>query len=252
MAIFRVNKNKNYTVMSNYHFKDKKLSLKAKGLLSQMLSLPDDWDYTVAGLCAINKESEGSIKSALKELSDNRYLKITKTQNKQGRFSYIYDIFEQPYSEKLGPENPHVDNPAVENPYVDNPAVENTIQLNTNKLNTNKLNTNNTTTKVVEEEPPKTYGNSEINKLFDEWEKICGFRIDSKIKMNRYACQRLIKSKGLDNVIKVLPYVAESQTDKYAPSINNFIDLSEKWNNLWIWLKKKNMTEAMKYSTIKV
>ena len=242
MAIFRVNKNKNYTVMSNYHFKDKKLSLKAKGLLSQMLSFPDDWDYTVAGLCAINKESEGSIKSALKELSDNRYLKITKTQNKQGRFSYIYDIFEQPYSEKPGPENPH-----VENPYVDNPAVENTIQLNTNKLNTN-----NTTTKVVEAEPPKTYGNSEINKLFDEWEKICGFRIDSKIKMNRYACQRLIKSKGLDNVIKVLPYVAESQTDKYAPSINNFIDLSEKWNNLWVWLKKKNMTEAMKYSTIKV
>ena len=81
MAVFRVNKNKNYTVMSNYHFKDKKLSLKAKGLLSQMLSLPDDWDYTVAGLCAINKESVGAMNSALKELENNGYLKRTKVQN---------------------------------------------------------------------------------------------------------------------------------------------------------------------------
>ena len=68
MAVFRVNKNKNYTVMSNYHLRDKNLSLKAKGLLSLMLSLPEDWDYTVRGLSAINKESLGAIQSALKEL----------------------------------------------------------------------------------------------------------------------------------------------------------------------------------------
>ena len=67
MALFRVNKNKNYTVMANYHLRDKNLSLKAKGLLSQMLSLPDDWDYTVNGLCAINKESVSAMQTTLKE-----------------------------------------------------------------------------------------------------------------------------------------------------------------------------------------
>lgn len=139
MSVFRVNKSKNYTVMSNYHFKDKSLSLKAKGLLSQMLSLPDDWDYTVAGLCAINKESAGAMNSALKELEDNGYLKRTKIQDEKGRFGYIYDIYENPYMEEPHPENP----------YMDNPVLENLGQLNTNKQNTNKLSTNKLSTNNV-------------------------------------------------------------------------------------------------------
>lgn len=118
--------------MSNYHFKDKNLSLKAKGLLSQMLSLPDDWDYTVVGLCAINKESVGAMNSALKELENNGYLKRAKTQNNKGRFDYVYDIYENPYMEKPDPENP----------YMEKPVMENLAQLNTNKLNIKKQNTN--------------------------------------------------------------------------------------------------------------
>ena len=78
MAIIRVNKNKNYTIMSNYHLKEKNMSLKAKGLLSQMLSLPDNWDYTIAGLSAINKEKEGVIKTTLDELKHFKYLIVTK------------------------------------------------------------------------------------------------------------------------------------------------------------------------------
>lgn len=122
MSVFRVNKNNNYTVMSNYHLKEKKLSLKAKGLLSQMLSLPDTWDYSIAGLVAINKEEETSIKSALKELQEFEYLKVTKlmpNKTKTGRIEYIYDIYEQPYG-KQG---------------VENLGVENQGQLNINKLN---------------------------------------------------------------------------------------------------------------------
>ena len=68
MGVFRVEKNANYTVMSNYHLRDKSLSLKAKGLLSQMLSLPEDWDYTLSGLASINKEGKDAIRSAVKEL----------------------------------------------------------------------------------------------------------------------------------------------------------------------------------------
>lgn len=102
MSVIRVNKNSDYTVMSNYHFKDKRLSLKAKGLLSQMLSLPDTWDYTIAGLAYINKEGELAIKSALDELKENGYLLVTKLMPKDtesGRIEYVYDIFEIPSSE---------------------------------------------------------------------------------------------------------------------------------------------------------
>jgi len=236
MAVFRVNKNTDYTVMSNHHFKNKNLSLKAKGLLSQMLSLPPDWDYTVAGLCSINKESKTAIQSTLKELEDGGYLKRTRSQNDKGQFDYIYDIFEKPWTE---------------NPVTVGRCAENVPQLNTNKLSTKKLNTDNTTTKVVGK-TPETFGNSEINELFDEWERVCGFKITSKVKLNRFACQRLLKSRGKDSIFKALPYVAESQSDKYAPTIVNFMDLEEKWNALGVWYKKKYVTNFNKNGKISI
>lgn len=242
MATFRVNKTKNYTVMSNYHFKDKTLSLKAKGLLSQMLSLPDDWDYSIAGLCAINKESKPAITSALNELKQAGYLVVTKLmpdQTKSGRIEYVYDIYEKPSIEKQG----------IENQCLVSQVVKNITQLNTKKLSTNKQNTNNTIPKGIEQ-APESYGNAEINELFDEWEKNCGFKIDTKIKQNRYACQRLIKQRGFEQVKKVIKIVEESQNDQYAPGINNFMDLAEKWNNLAIWYKKKNVTNSMRYGKI--
>jgi len=127
MAIFRIEKNKNYTIMSNYHLKEKEMSLKAKGLLSLMLSLPNNWDYTIEGLVTICKENETAIKSTLKELKDFGYLEILKVQNKKGQFEYEYNIYEKPQSKK----------PEVENPAVENPTVENQGQLNTNKQKTN-------------------------------------------------------------------------------------------------------------------
>lgn len=110
---------------------------------------------------------------------------------------------------------------------------------------------NNSISKDIEKTSEK-YGDPEINELFEEWEKCCKFRIDTKVKQNRYACQRLIKSRGFERVKNVIPYVAESQLDQYAPSINNFMDLADKWNNLAIWYKKKKMTNTLKYGIIKV
>ena len=101
MSTFRVNKTKNYTVMCNNHLKEKTMSLRAKGLLSIMLSLPDNWDYTVDGLSSICVETPNTIKTILSELQEFRYLKITKMQPNQtqsGRFEYIYDIYETPYT----------------------------------------------------------------------------------------------------------------------------------------------------------
>ena len=87
MPVFRVERNKGYTVMSNYHLRDKSLSLKAKGLLSQILSLPEDWDYTLSGLCCINRESKDAIRSAVNELERAGYIERHQTTDKSGKFS---------------------------------------------------------------------------------------------------------------------------------------------------------------------
>ena len=137
MSVIRVNKTKDYTVMSNCHIKDKRLSLKAKGLLSEMLSLPDDWDYTVDGLCLINKENKTSIQGALKELEDNGYLIRTRMQDDLGRFAYQYDIYEHPL-----PILPQTENPSTDNLRTENPWTENQPQLNTNDKKTKKVITN--------------------------------------------------------------------------------------------------------------
>ena len=84
MAVFRVERIKDYTVMSNHHLRNKNLSLKAKGLLSQMLSLPDDWDYTLKGLAAINKESVDAIRTAIWELEDAGYVVRIRVRDERG------------------------------------------------------------------------------------------------------------------------------------------------------------------------
>lgn len=130
MAVFKIEKNKNYTIMSNYHLRDKNLSLKAKGLLSFMLSLPDDWDYSLNGLCSICKEQETAIKSTLKELKRTGYLVIDKVRGDKGYFEYVYNIYEQPV------EIEQEKHPEVENPPMDIPPLENDTQINTKEQNT--------------------------------------------------------------------------------------------------------------------
>lgn len=132
MSIFRVHKSNNFTVMSNTHFKEKKMSLKAKGLLSLMLSLPDDWNYSVSGLVKLSKDGKDSVMSALAELETFGYLERVRTINNKGQFSGIeYNIFETPQTDKPITEEQNADNPILEEQNAENPP-----QLNTNKLNT--------------------------------------------------------------------------------------------------------------------
>ena len=134
MAVFRVEKNKGYTVMSNHHLRNKELSLKAKGLLSQMLSLPEDWDYTLAGLSLINRESIDAIRTAVWELEKAGYITRRQGRDEKGKMTAIeYTIYEQPQPPALDCpvlENPTADNPILENPTADNPTLENPMQLN--------------------------------------------------------------------------------------------------------------------------
>lgn len=130
MAVFKVEKTKNYTIMSNHHLQNKNLSLKAKGLLSYMLSLPEDWDYSLAGLVANCKESKTALTTALNELKKNKYVIIEKmyaNQTKSKRIEYVYNIFEEPHLE------PGIHKQDTENQYLDFQDVEVNTQQNTNK-----------------------------------------------------------------------------------------------------------------------
>ena len=122
MSVFKIEKNKNYTVMSNYHLRDKNLSYKAKGLLSFMLSLPEDWDYSINGLVSISKEGVKAIRNILQELQRYGYLVIEKKQNEIGQFEYEYLIYEQPDTQKGD---------------MDLGDMEKDIQININEINTN-------------------------------------------------------------------------------------------------------------------
>lgn len=162
MAVFRVEKTRDYTVMSNHHLRNTDLSLKAKGLLSLMLSLPENWDYTTKGLACICKDGIDSINSGVKELEVNGYVIRRRLRNDKGQLTTTeYTIFEQPQTLDMTDTPPKGENPILDNPILDNqaqekPILENPIlgkpkqaepilgnphQLSTNILNTDLLNT---------------------------------------------------------------------------------------------------------------
>ena len=147
MAVFRVEKNRGYTVMSNHHLRNKALSLKAKGLLSQMLSLPEDWDYTLKGLSLINRESIDAIRTAVWELEKAGNIRREQGRDPKGKMAdMVYTIYEQPVLENPVLENPTSADPVLENPTSDNPASGYSTQLNKEIQRTNlprkeKLNT---------------------------------------------------------------------------------------------------------------
>ena len=134
MAVFRIERTRDYTVMSNHHLRNANLSLKAKGLLSMMLSLPEDWNYTTRGLAKICKEGADAIGAALRELEAAGYIVRHKLRDRQGRISDTeYVIYEQPQLRK-----PDTDSPDTENPYMDKPDTEKPAELNIEKSNTEK------------------------------------------------------------------------------------------------------------------
>lgn len=136
MPVIRVEKNKNFTVMSNYHLQDKELSLKAKGLLSCILSLPEKWDYSVAGLSAICKEGIDCIRTTILELEKHGYITRERIRQENGQLGGIeYVVREQPPVQEPTQEIPEQEKPILENPTQAFPMQENTMELNTNRIN---------------------------------------------------------------------------------------------------------------------
>ena len=249
MATFRVNKTSDYTVISNYHLREKEMSLKAKGLLTLMLSLPGNWDYSISGLASICAENETAIKTGLKELKKFGYLKISKIfPNKERgnkKIEYVYEIFEKPLvegkrqkeqeTEKQPLEKQKVENQGVENLPLESQAVENQGQLNTKELNTNKLNTKEVSTK--EYIHVKNEFSQSCEKIKNQWIKIAyefdlsGKQLKITDKRKR-AINNLLKEYSLEEMLRAMGKIRTS----------NFLQGNNKtgWQISFDWFTNKS------------
>ena len=231
--VIRINKTKNYVVMSNEHLQRKDMSLKAKGLLSLMLSLPEEWIYSIDGLCSLCMENETAIKSALNELKEHGYLTVKKvmpTTENGGRISYEYNIYELPQEiqgiEKQGVENLHLEIQGVENqPYINNKIINNKRQ--------------NIKDKKEKEEKEKT-----INDIIAEQKEELQEPLREYVKM-RKAIKKPITTHGLELALKRLSELT-SDTSVAVKIINQSIMNS--WQGLFE-LKPENKTNAFVIKT---
>ena len=177
MAVFRVNRNKNYTHMANYHFMDKSLSWKAKGILSNMLSLPENWDYSLAGLATLASDGMSATRAAIKELEEHGYLERKPIRNGGKFVDWEYLIYEKPLEEK----------PVAENQQVEKPQVENHTQLSTKESSTKQSNTKKSSTKRF------------IPPTLEEVQKYCQERknnVDAKKFFDYFTASDWVDAKG--------------------------------------------------------
>ena len=151
MAVFRIERTRDYTVMSNHHLRDKALSLKSKGLLSMMLSLPEDWNYTTRGIAKICKEGTDSIGTALKELERAGYIVRNRLRDSKGKIVDVeYVIYETPHPPDTGQpceDEPDTACPDSENPEMDGPCLGNRPQINKEEKRSEETNTGSSRTK---------------------------------------------------------------------------------------------------------
>ena len=213
MAVIRIQKTENYTVMSNHHLRNMGMSLKAKGLMSLMLSLPPEWDYSIGGLVAICKESHTSIRSALKELEDNKYLVRERKNNEKGYFIYEYTLYEVP--------EPHTGNQHTAQKNAEPRHTENRRQINKDVLNTDKLNTDVVSKeKEIENILISSVGNQELFELYKDY-----------IQM-RQEMDAPLTPKGLEMLIKRNERLSKNNTKVQCLLLEN--SLLNGWKNVFL------------------
>ena len=223
MAVFRVERTRDYTVMSNHHLKKRSLSLKAKGLLSVMLSLPDEWDYTLRGLAAISKEGVDAIREAIRELEDAGYIVRSRGRNEKGQLSGTeYVIYEmprkKPCSESPCTEKPYTEKPYTVNPDTDTPVTENPAQLSTNRTSTETIN------KREKKEIQHRYGSYENVLLSDaEYGKLRQeFPRDYQMRVERLSEYMASTGRSYKNHLATIRSWAKREKPKYNPADYTF------------------------------
>lgn len=219
MAVFRVEKTKDFTIMSNHHLRNPKLSLKAKGLLSLMLSLPEDWDYTTKGLAQICKEGVDSIGTALKELERYGYLTRRRLRCENGQLGDIeYTIHETPAETSRESSSPKRENPGQVNPGQAKPEQEKPEQEKPAQLNTNMQKTDPPITKKLRTDlsiNPSSDGDTEIragidgSDLVDAYREIIRDNVEYECLISRYGKERMDETVELilETVAARRPYI---------------------------------------------
>lgn len=225
MAVFRVEKTKDFTIMSNHHLRNPKLSLKAKGLLSLMLSLPEDWDYTTKGLAQICKEGVDSIGTALKELERYGYLTRRRLRCENGQLGDIeYTIHETPAEvsgesvspkrenpEQVNPEqvNSGQENPKQTKPGQENPRQEKPVQLNTNIQKTDELSTKISRTNLSIYPSSEDTDGMDGSDLVKVYRKIIRDNVEYECLVSRYGKERMDETVELilETVVARRPYI---------------------------------------------
>ncbi len=247
--VFKIEKSKNYTVMSNYHLQDKNISFKAKGLLSFMLSLLEDWDYSLAGLVSISKENTKAIRTILNELKENGYLVIEQTRGDKGYYKYNYIIYEQPITLEKAKDNPDTQKGYA----VEGDAVKDT-QINTNIQNTKEQIDKDDKTKKssffdVEEHNPLTIDLINRNfikeddlqifyydKLFDELLQDYSFK--DLVIINHYIIPRVMerdyRDENGDKIENIFGYFKNSVLNNIDKVKNNEVE----WDEELGWFKE--------------
>lgn len=231
MAVFRVEKKDNFTMLSNHHFKDYGLSWKAKGLLSNMLSLPEDWDYSARGLSKLASDGIDSTRRGLKELEEKGYLYRKPVKEKGRVVDWVYDIYEIPQLEK-----PDEDIPDVENPEMEKSDKENPTQLSTNKSIKKESRKKGSRTKDsnASEEAPVYYPlDDKLNSVLIEYIE------------HRKACKRPMTETGIEKLMKKLNEMTDDSNEKIAileqSIVNGWIGISV--------LKEKSEKQGRKRSS---
>lgn len=229
MAVIRVEKNKNYTVMSNVHLRDKALSLKAKGLLSLILSLPDDWQYNVKGLAAISKEGRSGITSALQELEAAGYLERRQLRGEHGKLAQVeYVVFEAPrplLAENPATAKPATADPATGNPATGNPVMEDRAQISTEEQITEKQNTDLSKYRFNSFRDAAEISAEEMRKERETYRQLILENIEYDI-----LCQdRKLRKDDLDEIVEIMvdtvcankPFIRVSCEDKPADVVKS-------------------------------
>ena len=213
MSVFRVEKTKGYTVMSNHHLRNHTLSLKAKGLLSQMLSLPDDWDYTLQGLAQINKESIDAIREAVRELERAGYIKRSRERDERGCLrGTVYTIYEQPHAE-----------PTPEEPAQALPTLENPMQLNTKS--TKKRKRQSTDLSITDSIPfPSGFPDAPTQKRTEAKESFERYRdlILENIDYDVLASDPHVDREQLDEIVELVQETVCSTRSRIRVAGNNY------------------------------
>lgn len=206
MALIRVNKNNGYTIMSNHHLNDRRLTLKAKGLLSLMFSLPDDWDYSVKGLVSISKEQTKCIEGILAELKETGYLRIVKlypNQTKSGRFEYVYDIFEYPMDvEKQDPQKQSLEFQPLENGGL-NQILNNKVLNNINERKNERVITKKEINKKNNKACACECACEENEKALKEYKEVCD-TLAEDIKVNQEEFRQINLAETLKDIGEVV------------------------------------------------